>query len=284
MVSNEDGKARGVAGASRFSPVWLWLSIGAALLAIAGSLAGLFAPPIYSGLTATFLPQAIAQDTANLMLISPLMIVLAALALRNSLRAYLLWLGVVTFTVYNYVIYTFSIPFGYLFPLWVAVLGLSIYALIGGIAVASHEAIRASYSRPERVKVTAWVLIIVAVFFAFVWLSEDVPALLAGTAPASVIAMALPTNPVHILDLAFFLPAVIITGVMLIKRVALGYALAPAFLVFLVLTGVPILLTPVVQPLIDQVPAWGVALPIGLLTLVLVVVVGWLVASIRDNP
>ena len=123
-----------------------------------------------------------------------------------------------------------------------------------------------------------------AVFFAFVWLSEDVPALLAGTTPASVIAMALPTNPVHILDLAFFLPAVIITGVMLIKRVALGYTLAPAFLVFLVLTGVPILLTPVVQPLIDQVPAWGVALPIGLLTLVLVVVVGWLVASIRDKP
>jgi len=283
MVSNEDGKSRSAAGAERFSSVWLWLSIAAALLAIAGSLNGLLAPSIYSGLTEAFLPQAIAQDAANVVLVSPFMIVLAVLALRNSLRAYLLWLGVVTFTVYNYVIYTFSIPFGYLFPLWVAVLGLSIYALIGGIAEARHEAIRASYLRPGRVKVTAWVLIIVAVFFAFVWLSEDVPALLAGTAPASVTAMALPTNPVHILDLAFFLPAVIVTGAMLIKQIAFGYTLAPAFLVFLVLTGVPILLTPVVQPLVDQSPAWGVTLPIGVLTLVLVVILGWLVASIRDN-
>lgn len=283
MISNENGKAASASGPRVYSPVWLRLSIVAALLAIGGSLAGLLAPSIYARLTAAFLPQAIAQDVANLVLVSPLMILLAVLALRNSLRAYLLWLGFVTFTVYNYVIYAFSIPFGPLFPLWVAVLGLSIYALIGGLAEADHEAIRARYSHPGRVKVAAWVLLVVAVFFAFVWLSEDVPALLAGTAPASATAMALPTNPVHILDLAFFLPAAIIAAGMLLKRVPLGYTLAPAFLLFLILTAVPILLTPVVQPLVDQAPAWGVALPIGVLTLVLVGIAAWLVASIRDR-
>ena len=90
-------------------------------------------------------------------------------------------------------------------------------------------------------------MIITAVLFGLLWLSEDVPALLSDARPQSLIDMALPTNPVHILDLAFFLPAVIATGVMLIKQRPLAYTLAPTFIVFLILTGIPILLTPVVQ-------------------------------------
>ena len=73
------------------------------------------------------------------------------------------------------------------------------------------------------------------------------PALLSGVLSQSLVNMALPTNPVHILDLAFFLPAIIATGVLLIKRTPLAYTLAPTFIVFLILTGIPILLTPVVQ-------------------------------------
>jgi hypothetical protein len=83
---------------------WLWLSIAAALLAAVGSVVGLAVGRIYAGLTPAFLPQAIAQDIANLAVSAPAMIILAALALRGSLHASLLWLGVVAFTVYNYVI------------------------------------------------------------------------------------------------------------------------------------------------------------------------------------
>ncbi len=122
---------------SRSVAVWLWLSMVAALLAVAGNIIALTVNSIYAGLTPAFLPQALAQDIANLTVISPLWLILTTLALLGSLRAYLLWLGVVTFTVYNYVIYTFSVPFGPLFLLWVAVFGLSLYALIGGITAPS---------------------------------------------------------------------------------------------------------------------------------------------------
>jgi hypothetical protein len=73
---------------------WLWLSIAAALLTVAGSVIGLAVGRIYAGLTPAFLPQVIAQDIANLLLAAPAMVILAALALRSSLRAYLLWLAV----------------------------------------------------------------------------------------------------------------------------------------------------------------------------------------------
>lgn len=260
---------------------WLWLSIAAALLAIAGSIVALAVKSIYAGLTPVFLPQALAQDIANLALVAPLWLLLAALALRGSLRAYLLWLGVLTFTVYNYVIYTFSIPFGPLFLLWVAVFSMSIYALIGGIATVNHQAVKSAFTSRRATLVTGWVLIITAVLFGLLWLSEDVPALLSGARPQSLIDMALPTNPVHILDLAFFLPAVIATGVLLIKQRPLAYTLAPTFIVFLILTGIPILLTPVVQTARGEAAAWGVVLPIGALTAVLSALLVWVLSTIR---
>jgi len=266
---------------SSSSAIWLWLSFVAALLAIAGSIISLSVKSIYAGLTPVFLPQALAQDIANLALVSPVWLILTALALRGSLRAYLLWLGVLTFTVYNYVIYTFSVPFGSLFLLWVAVLGMCIYSLIGGVTTVDHKIIESFFTSKRAIQVVAWFLIVTAILFCFLWLSEDIPALLSNTRPQSLVDMALPTNPVHILDLGFFLPAVIITGVMLLKGKSPAFTLAPSFIVFLILTGVPILITPVVQSLRGEVAAWGVVVPIGTLTVLLLAVLIWLLSTVR---
>lgn len=262
--------------------LWLWLSIVAVLFAVAGNIVALAVPRIYAGLTPVFFPQAIAQDIASLAIVSPLWLVFAILALRGSLRAYLLWLGVLTFTVYNYVIYTFSIPFGSLFLLWVVVLGLSLYALIGGVVCIDHESVKASFKNQRALNIIAWFLIVVAILFGLLWLSEDVPALLSGNTPRSVVDMAIPTNPVHILDLGFFLPAVIVTGIMLLKRKPLAYTLAPAFMVFLILTGIPILTTPIVQSARGQTAAWSVVVPIGTLTGLLVGLLVWLLSTIHS--
>ncbi|HEX8991843.1 MAG TPA: hypothetical protein VF784_09200 [Anaerolineales bacterium] len=260
---------------------WLSLSIAAVLMAIAGNVIGLSVKSIYSTLTPAFFPQAIAQDIASLVVVSPLWLILAILALRGSLRSYLLWLGVLVFTVYNYVIYTFSVPFGPLFPVWVATLGLSLYALIGGITSADPGATAATYTSRRAAKITAWFLIVAAILFAFLWLSEDVPALLAGTRPQSVIDMALPTNPVHILDLSFFLPGVVMLGIMLLKEKPLGFVLAPAAIVFLILTGIPILITPFVQSATGEAAGWGVVAPIGTLTAVSTGLLIWLMGTVR---
>jgi hypothetical protein len=269
--------------ASRDSRIWLWLSIAAAVVAIAGNLVALTVPSFYGELTPAFLPQAIAQDVANLVLAAPATLILAALALRGSLRSYLVWLGVVTFTVYNYVIYAFAVPFGPLFLLWSAVLGMSIYSLIGGIANLRHPLVQGAYRSRRLERVVGLVLLVVSAFFAFVWLSEDVPALLSSVTPASLAALGLPTNPVHILDLAFFLPAAAGAGVMLLRRTPLGNSLAPALLVFLILTGLPILITPFVQARIGVPADWGVALPIGTLTVLMFALLAWLMTSIRAD-
>jgi len=141
-------------------------------------------------------------------------------------------------------------------------------------------AIQARYTSRPAVMVAAWALILTAVFFAFLWLSEDVPALLSGTHPPSVTQLGVPTNPVHILDLGFFLPAAILSGVWLLLRRPLAFNLAPAFLVFLMLTGIPILLTPAIQVMRGEMAEWGVVAPIGTLTILLIALLAWLVSNI----
>ncbi|MEO8106932.1 MAG: hypothetical protein ABI720_06395 [Actinomycetes bacterium] len=247
---------------------WLRLSIVAAALAAAGSIVALLNIDRYYGAeTEAFIPQAIAQDAVNLFIVAPLMVFFGWRALRGSLAAYLVWLGFVAFTVYNYVIYAFSIQFGPLFLVWVAVLGASLVALIGGAASLDANGVANALDfRKERL--AAGFLLVGAALFGAVWLSDIVPALIDGTAPAAAADVNLPTNPVHVLDLAFFLPAAAIVGGSLWQRRSFGYAAAPAMLVFLALTGLPILATVFVADARGSEAAWQLLAPIGVITVV----------------
>ncbi|MGZ3646400.1 MAG: hypothetical protein ACXVCM_21420 [Ktedonobacteraceae bacterium] len=84
-------------------------------------------------------------------------------------------------------------------------------------------------------------LLVPGILFYLLWLSEEIPALLTGIIPQSVLQANLPTNPVHVLDLGIYLPAMLIIGLLLWRRKLLGYLLAGPLLVFSILTGCAIL-------------------------------------------
>jgi hypothetical protein len=201
-------------------------------------------------------------------------------AARGSLRAYLGWTGCLAFTAYNYAIYAFSVRFGPLFLVWVAVLGLSVFALVGGLATLQAATVRTRFAA-RAMPLAAWFLIAVAVSFALLWLSEIVPDLLAGGPSRSATMWEVPTNPVHVLDLALFLPAVVTSGVMLLRRHPFGYATVVGQLVLLGLTCLPILVTPFVAASRGHEPGWAVMVPIGV---VLVAVLGVLGVTLRQQP
>jgi hypothetical protein len=252
--------------------LWVWLSLAAALTAAVGSVVGLLAAErIYGQETATLADTATAQDAVNLAVVVPLIVVLGVRASQGSVRAYVCWLGCLAFTVYNYAIYAFSIHFGPLFLPWVAVLGLCFYALVGSLATVDATAVKNTFSG-RALPLTAWALIAFAVLFMLLWLGQIVPDLLAGNPSRSADGWNVPTNPVHVLDLALFLPAVLTSGVLLLRRHAVGYATAPGQLVFLALTCLPIFLTPPVAVARSHEPGWAVLVPIGIvLTATLVI-------------
>ncbi|MBB5639942.1 hypothetical protein [Cryobacterium roopkundense] len=263
--------------------VWLFLSFGAAALAFVGSLLALIDSNVYYyDLSSSFSFQARAQDLVNAVVVAPLLVACAVLALRGSERAFVIWLGVLTFTVYNYVIYALFIPFGSLYLLWTAVLGLSLYSLIGGVTSVDSGQAAVMFPSRRALTVSGIVLVVVSGLFAVLWLAEDLPAVINNYTPQSVYDLKVPTNPVHVLDYAFFLPAGVILGVMQLRRRAFSYPVGGAFLVFLLLTGLPILVTPFVTSSLGSEGQYWILLPIGILTAVLAGMIVWLLRSVRE--
>ncbi len=186
--------------AERPAPWWLWLSVPIATLAIAASFSGIFVGSVYARETENFAAQGVGQDIANL-IAYPALLLLAWAASRGSVRAYLGWLGVLVYSVYAYAIYAFDVRFNALFLVYVAVLGLSIYALVGGLAAIDPVRVKEAFGPGTPVRSTWVVLVILGVMFYIQWLSEDLPAILGGKTPQSLLDAGLPTSPVHVLDM-----------------------------------------------------------------------------------
>jgi hypothetical protein len=218
---------------------WLLLTIPIVALAVAGSAATLLDGGSYSQETANWAAQATGQDIANLV-VFPVMAVVAFLAWRGSLRARLVWNGLAAYAVYSYAIYSFDVHWSRLFLLDVAVFGLSVHALAGGIATLDFDAIRARCSSAAPVRVTSIALVGIAVVFAALWLAIEVPATISGTPADELGDVGLFTNPVHVLDLGVALPATAIAGLLLRRRRVLGYCLAPLVLSMLAALSVGI--------------------------------------------
>ena len=212
--------------------IWLWLTAPIAVLAGIAAGAGFFIDDLYRD-TPLNAAQAVGQDLITLVVALPVLVFGAILAVRGSRRAHLVWLGALVYLVYTYATYALAIQFNPLFLVYVALLGCSLYALIGGLATTDFAGIKARFSRGTPVKAVSIFLAIVAVLFYFVWLSEDVPALLAGEVPQGVIDSEAPTDVVHVLDMAWILPAMALTAIWLWRGRAPGYALAGLLLSFL---------------------------------------------------
>jgi hypothetical protein len=164
--------------------------------------------------------------------------------------------------------------FNRLFLVYVAILGLSFYTLVGSVIRLPLDRLQSFFATTRRTRLVSVFLLLVGVLFFLLWLKEDIPALLAGTVPQSVIQSGLLTNPVHVLDLGLYLPAMLITAIFLWRGRLLGYLLALPLLVFVVLTGVGILA-------IDLVMAMkGMPVGLGVDTFITVIVLMSLVLSV----
>ncbi|CAN5546456.1 hypothetical protein BH24ACT22_BH24ACT22_08760 [soil metagenome] len=244
--------------ATSHTTVWLWLSVPIAVLVAIAAATGLFIDNLYRD-TPYFTAQAVGQDLITLVVALPVLVASAVLAGRGSGRAHLVWLGVLVYLVYSYVIYAIAVQFNPLFLVYVALLGCSLYALIGGLVTTDFADIKARFSRGTPERVVSIFLAVLAVLFYLMWLSEAIPALLTGEVPQSVVDNGTPTNAVHVLDMAWILPATILTALWLWRGRAIGYTLAGVLLTFLSLLALAIMSMIVFMVLYGQAVSVGPA-------------------------
>jgi hypothetical protein len=217
----------------RHPNIWLKLTIPIAILLAIATAGGIFIHGLYRD-NPYFTVQAVGQDFISLVVVLPTLIVTSMLARRGSVRAYLVWLGVLIYLVYTYVVATFDNNFNQLFLVYVALLGCSLYALIGGLATVNIPGIKACFGENSPARPVSVYLAVLAVLFYFLWLRDIVPALLIGAIPQSIQDNGTPTNAIQVLDMAWILPAFGIAAAMLWRKQALGYTLAGVLLSYAV--------------------------------------------------
>ena len=221
---------------------YLWTTLLVSILVLVSSVMGIFVASTYTRDTPSWAQQAKAQDVADLVGIVALL-VSAYLANRGSVRGFQAWVGSLLFLIYTFAIYSFASEFNSLFLVYVSVLGLAAYTFIGGALLLDWEAIRRLAPMGRRTRMPlGGLLLALGLVFATLWLSQDFPAIVGGTVPSAVTQAGLLTNPIHVLDLALYLPAIIMCGFSLLRDRKLGHVFSLPLLAFSILEGLGLVL------------------------------------------
>lgn len=198
-----------------------------ALLLAAMSIGGILTDA-YARESPAWVAQAIPQDWFDLVIAAPL-ILACGIGARGSRTWRVLLAGAYAYTVYELFLYTVAVHFNALFLVYCATLGVSAFALISALAVLGED-VQPIDRRGSQI--AGAFLVGLGSAFALLWLAEDLPAVLDHRTPASLVEIGLFTNPVHVIDLAFVLPAHIVVGVWLWRGRSAGELYAPVILAF----------------------------------------------------
>ncbi|MGH3459078.1 hypothetical protein [Aeromicrobium sp.] len=208
----------------------VWSSVVVALGIVVAAMYGLLAAEPYRDLPAATVLGAKAQDVCSILVAGAL----TFLVLRPLVtpRAHLVRLGLLAYVAYSYAIYLTGVPMNRVFLVYVVIEAAAGAALLDGLIRLRPSAWpRIRSRRLERG--TGWMLLVVAVLFAMLWLSTLVPYALGGPPPDPEGVGGTP-YPVFVLDLVVVLPCLLAVGLLLVHGRAIGGPLAVVALIKIV--------------------------------------------------
>ncbi|MAT98257.1 MAG: hypothetical protein CL608_14025 [Anaerolineaceae bacterium] len=166
------------------------------------------------------------NDLVTTFIAVPLLVAALVLTWRGSLRARLVWLGMLDYTLYNFAFYLFGTAFNRFFLLYIALFTFSIFALIFGLVQTDVQAIGHRFWDRTPVKWISGYMLFVAAGLTTVYIIQSVGFITTGQLPAIVAATSHPTSVVFALDLSLVVPVLILGAIWLWQRRPWGYVLA----------------------------------------------------------
>ncbi len=234
-VRGEPEQSATTAGA----PPGLWLSVLIAVVLVGATSHGLFVDGAYTappGVRESLPATLRGQDLVTLAAV-PVLIWSALRARAGSLHAHVIWLAILLYVAYTYLMYV-VVPFNDAFVLYVAAIGLASYGLGNGLLRIDARAARESFGPLPRRALAAF-LIGVGSLFAALWLGQILAAFPGGV-PEGLFVYDIPST-VHVLDLAYILPLVIGTGILVLRRHPMAEVLVLLVLVKMLTLGLALL-------------------------------------------
>jgi hypothetical protein len=166
----------------------------------------------------------IGTDALNLVVALPVLLTSMWLSRRGSLIGLLIWPGALFYILYVYTFYILGVPFNLLFLPYIVLVTLSVYTMIGLVASIDGEAVRQRLAGNVPERITAGMFLLISILFLVVDVVLIVNAL-TSHAPVSSTSYAS-----WVTDFTVQLAALLIAGVLLWRREALGYVAAPGLL------------------------------------------------------
>jgi len=189
----------------------------------------------------------VSNDVVNLFIGLPILLGSMWLTRRGQLIGLLFWPGALFYVIYNYIAYCIAMPFSFLFIPYLALVVLSVYAIIGLFSRMNLVVIQERLSRAVPERFGGGVLVGLGALFFLQGIGQ-VAGVLFGQAILSK-----PDLAVLIADL-LITPAWIVGGVMLWKRQAFGYISGMGLLFQASMLFVGLLVFFILQPFLATVP------------------------------
>lgn len=200
-----------------------------ALLMAFAAILGLASPEMYQ----PFIPKALlvglpVQDAVSLLAAFGLAAAIFY-TLRGSIRAFILWAGLLFYAAYYYAFFCFDPAYTPIYPIYLAIMGLGVFSLAGLLVAVD---LRAFAARVDARLPVRWIALVLgmAVLFIPLWLNR----VFAGMAVQQPDEGYL----VYVLDLAFLVPAILFAAVQVWLRRAVGYLLSGVLLVKSAISGI----------------------------------------------
>jgi hypothetical protein len=211
-------------------------SIAVVAIVALTSIAGLFGAGQLYAMYPASLAGLVGQDAASLAVGIPVLAWAMREAKLGSIRALLVWAGSLFYFAYSYAFYVVG-GFNSLFLLYVAIVAVSLYALLGLLLGLDVEGIRAGFDDSTPKRLIGGFLTGIAVLFIVMWGGMSASLIAAGELPDAVVHL------VVAIDLAILLPALLVGGSKLWRGQAWGFALGGILLVKTALTGLTLAFT-----------------------------------------
>jgi len=251
------------------SPLPYRLAGALVVLAVISSAIGAFHPGVFHDPAVTA-GNARGTDLVILAAAIPALVASMILTARGSLRGQVVWLGALSYILYNSVFFAYGAHFNPLFLICAATLSLAVWSVVALLKEIDREGLRDHFAANTPVRALAGYLLITTALFALVWLKDILPAIIDSTAPKSLAGTGMVTNPVQVTDFAFGFPLTALGAVWLWQRHAWGYLLGGVFLVYGVLESISVTMDQLFGHISDSsqslaaVPVFAVLTLIGL--------------------
>jgi len=200
------------------SQILILSTLSAALAAIA-SVATLLDPDMYTGrMPENLLLGSLGFDVMSVLISVGLLLCLGGIKAGHD-RWWLVWTGLQGYLLYAYALYAFGLVYTPLYLLYIAIVGLSAFALALFWRSVNPRVLEHVRMMNGARRTMGGALLAISALFGVVWVIM--------LAEAIARAIELPAATVIVLDLAFTLPLLAVVAVLLLQKKPIGYLLAP---------------------------------------------------------